>query len=368
MLDIVQTATPAPAASVVTAATATPAGSGNSGETGGFGTIMDKAMGEEKKAPLEGEAEGDALALLHPGGENLPIDGRPLPNAMSISTAMLTQTASPPHSDVRPDDSLESGLEGLPVQSDGRLVGYLRSASKLEKEGPIAQAVVSTPPTATTAQSKDMPVVTVSEASGQFARLQVLQTDNSAATTPLMDFAAPTPPQHNIHFASALTQAGLAGVSPQSTQAAVASAAVPTPVQQPQWGEDVSNRVVWMVKQDIQAADMRLNPPHLGPLEVRISMTQDQVNISFSTHHGAVREALDNAMPRLREMLADNGLQLANANVSHRSPSDQQGGAQHYGGNGLAHGEEDGGGVGADGSDISTSLSSSSLYLVDYYA
>lgn len=364
MLDIVQTATLAPAASAVTPTAAAATDGDSGGETGGFHAIMDKAMDGEKKA-AEGEAEGAVLALLHPGGENLPTDGRPLPNAMSIS-AVMAQTASPPHSDVR-SESLEAAKEGLPVQTDGRLVGYLRVASKIEKEGSSAQAIAaSTLPAA--AQSKDMTVVAASEASGPFARLQALQTDNSTVTTPLMDFAAPPPPQHNTHFASALTQAGLAGVSPQPTQAAVASPAVSTPVQQPQWDDDVSNRVVWMVKQDIQAADMRLNPPHLGPLEVRISMTQDQVNISFSTHHAIVREALDNAMPRLREMLADNGLQLANANVSHRSASDQQGGAQHYGGNGLARGEEDGGGVGTDGGEMSASPSSPPLYLVDYYA
>ena len=364
MLDIVQTTMPAPGASAVTPTTAAGADGDSGRESSGFQTIMDKAMGGEKKAAQEGETEGEALALLHPGGESLPADGRPLPNAMLLPAAvMTTQNASPLNSDARLDTA-EVALEGLPVQSDGRLTGYLRTTATFEKAGRAQAIAMSALPTA--AHATDMLAVTANEASGQYARLQAVQADNVAVATPLMDLTVPTSPQHNTHLAAPLMQAGLG--TPMQTNQAVLTPAVPTHVQQPQWGDDVSNRVVWMVKQDIQAADMRLNPPHLGPLEVRISMTQDQVNISFSTHHGAVREALDNAMPRLREMLADNGLQLANANVSHRSASDQQGSAQHNGGNGATQGSGEGDGVGADGNEITALSSSSSLYLVDYYA
>ena len=80
---------------------------------------------------------------------------------------------------------------------------------------------------------------------------------------------------------------------------------------------------MWMVRQEVQSASIKLNPPHLGPLEVKVSFANDQVNVSFTSHHAPVREALDASMPRLREMLGDNGLQLGDANVTHRSFSDQ---------------------------------------------
>ena len=92
----------------------------------------------------------------------------------------------------------------------------------------------------------------------------------------------------------------------------------------PGWGDELGNRIVWMIHQDVQSASIKLNPPHLGPLEVNVSLANNQVDVSFSSHHASVKEALDASIPKLREMLGDNGLQLGDANVTHRSFSDQQ--------------------------------------------
>lgn len=91
------------------------------------------------------------------------------------------------------------------------------------------------------------------------------------------------------------------------------------------WGQELGNRVQWMVTQNIQAAELRINPPHLGPIEIRIAMDQDQANISFSAPHLITRDALEASIPRLRDMLNDNGLNLANVNVSAHSFADQRG-------------------------------------------
>ena len=102
-----------------------------------------------------------------------------------------------------------------------------------------------------------------------------------------------------------------------------APAAIAVPLRHPDWSDELGNRVTWMIRQDVQSASVKINPPHLGPLEVKVSITNDQVNVSFASHHAPVREALDASMPRLREMLGDNGLQLGDANVTHHSFSDQ---------------------------------------------
>lgn len=103
------------------------------------------------------------------------------------------------------------------------------------------------------------------------------------------------------------------------------------PVAQPNWNEAVGNRVLWMVNQNVQGAELKLNPPQLGPLEVRISMDGDRAHVQFVTHHPATREALDAAIPRLREMLAGNGVDLGNVDVSQRQA---QGGEAGTGGGG----------------------------------
>mgnify|MGYP001813734271 CR=1 FL=1 len=116
-------------------------------------------------------------------------------------------------------------------------------------------------------------------------------------------------------FGASLTEAG---VKP-------ASARVPVPVGQPGWGRAVGEQVVWFVSRNINAANLRLNPQHLGPLEMQVSLEGTQANVTFTSQHAVVREALESALPRLREMLADNGLSLANVNVSQHNSPEQRG-------------------------------------------
>ncbi len=94
------------------------------------------------------------------------------------------------------------------------------------------------------------------------------------------------------------------------------SARVSVPVGQPGWGRAVGEQVVWFVSQNIQSASLKLNPQHLGPLEMQLHMDGDKASIAFSSQHAAVREALESSLPRLRDLLAEQGLNLVNVNVS----------------------------------------------------
>lgn len=98
--------------------------------------------------------------------------------------------------------------------------------------------------------------------------------------------------------------------------AAQASAPLPTPVTHPQFGEAVGQRVVWMVGQQQQSAQIQLNPQELGPMSVRVEIQGDQATVHLAALHATTREALDAALPRLREMLADSGFTQVNVNVS----------------------------------------------------
>lgn len=90
------------------------------------------------------------------------------------------------------------------------------------------------------------------------------------------------------------------------------------------WGQGMGKQILWMVNQGISRAEIRLNPANLGPLEVRIDMENDQVNVAFSSRHADVREAVEQALPRLREMLEDKGLNLSNTDVSQHSFAEQR--------------------------------------------
>ena len=100
------------------------------------------------------------------------------------------------------------------------------------------------------------------------------------------------------------------------------------------WGTAVGDKVLWMANQNHQIAELHLNPPNLGPLEVRLSISSDQASALFVSHHSAVREAIETALPRLREMLADSGITLGNVTVgsesfSQQQPSNRQGGGEN---------------------------------------
>lgn len=103
---------------------------------------------------------------------------------------------------------------------------------------------------------------------------------------------------------------------------------IPQRVDSSQWGNALGDKVVWMVGSQSQGAELRLNPPALGPLEVRVSMNDGQATLSFVTQHAPVREAIEAATPRLREMLAESGISLGGVSVNLGTFAQQQPGSQ----------------------------------------
>lgn len=95
-----------------------------------------------------------------------------------------------------------------------------------------------------------------------------------------------------------------------------------------QFDEELGARISWLADQKIGHAHIKLNPAELGPVEVRLHMTGDQVNASFISAQADVRQALENSLPRLRDMLGQHGFQLGQADVGQQPPQQQQANAQ----------------------------------------
>lgn len=100
---------------------------------------------------------------------------------------------------------------------------------------------------------------------------------------------------------------------------------VAIPVGEAGWGRAIGEQVVWHVAQNIHAANLRLNPQHLGPLEMQVQMEGDKATLAFASQHAAVRDALESALPRLREMFAQNGLDIVDVNVSDQHANGRDG-------------------------------------------
>ncbi len=82
------------------------------------------------------------------------------------------------------------------------------------------------------------------------------------------------------------------------------------------WSQGLGERLLMMADKGLQSATLRLQPEHLGPIEVKINVDEGgATRVLFSAHHAQTRDALETAMPRLRELFAEQGLNLAQANV-----------------------------------------------------
>jgi flagellar hook-length control protein FliK len=111
----------------------------------------------------------------------------------------------------------------------------------------------------------------------------------------------------------------LAASTPVSSQTSIS-----TPVTQAAWADEFSQKIIWMSTQRNQSAELHLNPPQLGPLDVVLKINGDQATALFTSPHPAVRDAIEQALPKLREMLAESGIMLGNAMVSDQAAKNKQ--------------------------------------------
>lgn len=90
---------------------------------------------------------------------------------------------------------------------------------------------------------------------------------------------------------------------------------IDTPLQNPNWGRSFGEGIVWMAKNDQQSAQININPPQLGPVQITLHLNGDQASAVFASPHAEVRQAIQDAMPQLRDMLAASGINLGQADV-----------------------------------------------------
>lgn len=101
-----------------------------------------------------------------------------------------------------------------------------------------------------------------------------------------------------------------------ATLATVAAEEITSPVDSPQWQDDLGQQVVAMVRRGDQQVDMRLNPADLGPLSISLNMSEGGVQVQFQSAHASVRAAVEQALPQLQTVLAAQGLALGEASVN----------------------------------------------------
>ena len=127
----------------------------------------------------------------------------------------------------------------------------------------------------------------------------------------------------------------------------------------------LQERVSALLNINNKEAEIRLDPPEMGSMQIRIRSDAEQAQINFVVQNQQAKEALEQSMPRLREMLAQQGIELGESSIQQGSPEQQDGQSGQEQFAGTQQTDEQQPEVSAQSSETSRQQSSSSI---DYYA
>ncbi|MDA0148073.1 flagellar hook-length control protein FliK [Vibrio sp. LaRot3] len=134
--------------------------------------------------------------------------------------------------------------------------------------------------------------------------------------------------------------AGQQGINNQMRAEQTAQAQPPMQLNKEMASDQVAERVQMMLSKNLKNIDIRLDPPELGRMQIRMNMNGDGATVHFTVANQQARDIVEQAMPRLREMLAQQGVQLGDTSVQQQSSGQQQGqyAAGNEGGSGQGNG------------------------------
>lgn len=236
-----------------------------------------------------------------------------------LATAVPAEPAAP--TPVVPDDAEGAALPATPALAPALTAGPATPAATTLGASAAATATTAAPAEDAPATAAALAALLPARGAGDGKQDDGL--DLSTLAPPPLQGTSPT---HDLRSAVA-------------NAAAFAADPTPTPVLGDEgFDQAIGARVGWLADQKIGHAHIRLSPDELGAVDVRLQLNGDKVHASFSSPHVDVRQALESSLPRLRELLGEQGFQLAHADVSQQPASGQGDGAA-----GRGQGRGDGG-------------------------
>lgn len=260
-------------------------------------------------ALLEGLGQGDGEAVV--AAEAAP--GADLP-ADAVSTG--PQAAQPADTLLPQAFLAQATPAAAPPQDPATDIAEIAT---LPRDGRGADAARKVAPATTPAANDGFFAATEAPAarSNAFTQLLASASATTTAATETHTEAAPIATGGDPLAAPlAPALAGHAGGALPAAALAPHQATLPSHPSSPAFAGELGAEVRFMVEAGLQQAELHLNPADLGPIQIQLSLNGQAAEISLAAAHGATRESLQQALPVLREMLAEDGLQLAQAGVS----------------------------------------------------
>lgn len=291
-------------------ATATPLAAAVGESPDLFAALFARQLDLAGEGGVSGWSEGTQDPLLPDGATeaalplaaDLPAHPPLLPGDAAVA-ALMMQGARREAGQPAMVNAAAEASDGQPLQP---LAAGQSAPAMQTRYAAMASAVQLQPQAATPAARQALAAMPAALAATDAAEGQPLQAASDGQfplSSPVTTVAVPSALQLPPH-----------AVTP--TAHGVAASAIPQPVGSPSWDAMLGDRVVWMVGQRHQGAELHLNPAALGPLEVKLSLSDGQATLTFATQHLPVREAIEAATPRLREMLAESGINLGSVSVN----------------------------------------------------
>ncbi|TCV20499.1 flagellar hook-length control protein FliK [Vibrio crassostreae] len=126
-----------------------------------------------------------------------------------------------------------------------------------------------------------------------------------------------------IASAAGVQGAATAGSAPTRAEIQAAQQA-PLQLTKELANEQVAEKVQMMMSKNLKNLDIRLDPPELGQMKIRMTMNNDVANVHFTVSNQQARDVIEQTLPRLREMLAQQGMQLADSSVQQQNSGQGQ--------------------------------------------
>lgn len=244
----------------------------------------------------------------------------------NIDSTAITATASTPASTPAESNATDSAMSALPDQFLALLSGSLAMPAATVGNGtapPMLPSAATNNGVAGDLPLAAAPPVTASAATGTtgepLTALAVAAAGlfGAAAERAGNDRAAST-----ADAPSSLDSVALTIAAPTAAPARAGALSPTAPLALPAnpnggFDDGFGARIAWMAEQRIGHAQIRLNPEHVGPIDVRVQLDGDRVSAEFHSAHAEVRQAIEASLPRLREMLGQHGMQLGQADVGH---------------------------------------------------
>ena len=165
---------------------------------------------------------------------------------------------------------------------------------------------------------------------------------------------------------SNIAKASADSMSVQSAKTAINIQAETISINRKDFTDAVKDKVMVMINQKIKQLEIRLDPPELGSMHVKLNMQNEQAAVNFVVQNQQAKEALEQNMDKLKDMLAQSGVDVGDANIEQQNQQAQEGGevSQHQGNRQGSDGQH---------SEDEITISAANLYKasasgVDYYA